>query len=76
MGVRQYKPIFILLYFSRIASLLPQQGKKSSGSDFHASTMLISGGIETEHPITTREELLEALKSEDLRLLTDYDKVP
>ena len=50
--------------------------KKSSGSDFHASTMLISGGIETEHPITTREELLEALKSEDLRLLTDYDKVP
>ena len=44
---------------------------KSSGSDFHASSQLICGGIETETPITTREELVAALKSPNLRLLRD-----
>ena len=50
--------------------------RMSSGSDFHASGMLISGGIETEAPITNREELLAALKAENPKLLTDYEQVP
>ena len=42
---------------------------KSSGSDFHTTSQKICGGIETETPITNREELIEALKSPDLHLL-------
>lgn len=49
---------------------------KSSGSDLHAAGHIISGGIETENPITTREELVAALKSPSLRLLGDpYEKI-
>ena len=50
--------------------------RKCAGSDFHASSYVISGGIETEHPITNREELLAALKSDDLRLLRDPKIAP
>ena len=43
---------------------------RSSGSDIHTSEHIISGGIETEAPITTREELVAALRSPTLSLLT------
>ena len=44
---------------------------KSSGSDVHSMTQTICGGIETEAPITNREELIAALRSPALRLLRD-----
>lgn len=45
--------------------------RRSSGSDVHREDHVISGGIETEHPITSREELLEALLSPTLKILGD-----
>lgn len=44
---------------------------QSSGSDLHAAEHKICSGIETEAPITTREQLVAALKSPTLHLLRD-----
>ncbi len=43
---------------------------RCSGSDIHREEHLLTGGIETEKPITSREELVEALRSPALSLLT------
>ncbi|MBO5270691.1 MAG: hypothetical protein J6B77_07890 [Clostridia bacterium] len=49
---------------------------KSSGSDFHATYQTICGGIETEAPITCREELVASLRDPSVRLLGDpYEKL-
>ena len=42
---------------------------RSSGSDVHRNEHVISGGIETDSPITSREELVAALLSPSLTLL-------
>lgn len=48
---------------------------KCAGSDFHTTSQTICGGIETETPITNREELLAALRDPNLRLLGDPNEV-
>ena len=47
---------------------------KTSGSDLHSEAMRISGGIETDMPITTNEQLLSVLRSGNYRLLQDYSR--
>ena len=42
---------------------------KTSGSDLHSEKMTISGGIETDTPITCNEELVATLKSGNYTLL-------
>ncbi|MBQ8357482.1 MAG: PHP domain-containing protein [Clostridia bacterium] len=41
----------------------------TSGSDLHHEGMFISGGIETDVPITSNEQLLAVLRSRDYRIL-------
>ena len=41
----------------------------TSGSDLHTEDMMISGGIETDEPITTNEQLLAVLRSRNYRIL-------
>lgn len=41
----------------------------TSGSDLHHPDKPISGGIETDEPITTNEQLLEVLRSRNYRIL-------
>ena len=41
----------------------------TSGSDLHEEGMLTSGGIETDAPITSNEQLLAALRSRNYRIL-------
>ena len=43
----------------------------TSGSDLHRVNRPISGGIETDEPITSNEQLLEILRSRDYRILRD-----
>ena len=44
---------------------------KTSGSDLHSEKMFVTGGIETDSPITTNTELLATLKSGHYTLLRD-----
>lgn len=41
----------------------------TSGSDLHEEDMLISGGIETDEPITSSEQLIEVLRSRNYSIL-------
>ena len=41
----------------------------TSGSDLHEECMTITGGIETDEPITTNEQLLSVLRSRNYRIL-------
>lgn len=41
----------------------------TSGSDLHDESMMISGGIETDEPITTNEQLLAVLRSRSYNIL-------
>ena len=43
----------------------------TSGSDLHRASGVISGGIETNEPITSNEQLLQVLRSRDYRILRD-----
>ena len=45
----------------------------TSGSDLHEECMTITGGIETDEPITTNEQLLAVLRSRDYRILRRSD---
>lgn len=49
--------------------------KMSSGTDFHHERHIIGGGIETEVPITSNEQLLEILRSGEYDLIR-RDSVP
>ena len=50
--------------------------KRTSGTDFHEAKHICCGGILTDFPITTVEELVEVLKNENYELLTDYELSP
>ena len=41
----------------------------TSGSDLHTEDMMISGGIETDEPIKTNEQLLAVLRSRSYNIL-------
>lgn len=41
----------------------------TSGSDLHTEDMMISGGIETDEPITSSEQLIEVLRSRNYSIL-------
>ena len=41
----------------------------TSGSDLHTEDMMISGGIETDEPIKTNEQLLDVLRSRSYNIL-------
>ncbi len=43
----------------------------TSGSDFHGGKYIISGGIETEAPITSMEELVATLRSRNYTLICE-----
>ena len=45
--------------------------RQTSGSDFHDPEGYIGGGIETEAPITSNEELLRVLRSGEYRLIRE-----
>ena len=49
---------------------------QSSGSDFHAVEHKISGGILTDVPVTSNEQLVELLRSRNANLLKDPTVVP
>lgn len=47
--------------------------KRTSGTDFHEKSHVICGGILTDEPIKTGEQLLDTLKNESYELIVDYD---
>ena len=49
--------------------------KTISGSDYHDPTSCIDGGILTEEPITTTEQLMEILRSEKYELIRTDDVI-
>ena len=49
---------------------------KTSGSDLHRTYQQIAGGIETDSPITTDEELLDTLRAGTYRLIRGGDPAP
>lgn len=50
--------------------------KRTSGTDFHEKRHICCGGITTDFPIETAEQLVDVLKSEKYELLTDYELSP
>ena len=50
--------------------------KRSSGSDFHEASHVCCGGILTDSPIETTNQLLETLKSGNYELVVDYNIAP
>ena len=50
--------------------------KRTSGTDFHESRHYCCGGILTDFPIETVDQLVTVLKEENYELLTDYELSP
>ena len=50
--------------------------KRTSGTDFHEAKHVLIGGILTDYPIETTEQLVETLKNESYELITNYELSP
>ena len=50
--------------------------KRTSGTDFHEPRHICCGGILTDEPVKTPEQLVEILKNESYELMTDYELSP
>lgn len=50
--------------------------KRTSGTDFHEKVHFCCGGILTDFPIETTDQLVETLKTESYELITDYELSP
>ena len=50
--------------------------KRTSGTDFHEKRHICCGGILTDTPIETTEQLLDTLKNESYELMIDYELSP
>ena len=50
--------------------------KRTSGTDFHEKSHICCGGIITNEPIKTTQQLIDTLRSESYELLVDYEVSP